>query len=81
MTKDISLQTLLPYTDFMTDEEVIRFEDYLGNKEPLEPFTLQEIAELEEKKEKHFQKIKQFQDEILEKYLNEVVNQQDSQFF
>jgi len=81
MTKDIILQMLLPYTDFMTDEEVIRFEDYLGNEEPLEPFTLQEIAELEEKKEKHLQKLKQFQDEILEKYLNEVVKQQDSQFF
>ena len=81
MTKDIILQMLLPYTDFMTDEEVIRFEDYLGNKELLEPFTHQEIAELEEKKEKHFQNLRQFQDEILEKYLNELVNQQDSQFF
>ena len=73
--------TLLPYTDFMTDVEVLRFTAYIGNNEPFAPFTHQEIAELEEKKEKHFQKLKQFQEEILEKYLNEVVNQQDSQFF
>ena len=55
----------------MTDEEVIRFEDYLGNKEPLEPFTLQEIAELEERKERHFQKLRQIQDEIFENYLQQ----------
>ena len=71
MTHEIKLQTLLPYTDFMTDEEVIRFEDYLGNKELLEPFTHQEIAELEERKERHFQKLKQIQDEIFENYLQQ----------
>ena len=63
------MQTLLPYTDFKTDLQVIRFTDYLGNREPLEPFTLQEIAGIDERKERHFQKLKQKQE--VEKYLQQ----------
>ena len=71
MTHEITLQTLLPYTDFMTDVEVLRFTAYLGNIEPFAPFTHQEIEELEERKERHFQKLKQIQDEIFENYLQQ----------
>jgi len=71
MKNEITLQTLLPYTDFMTDEEVIRYEDYLCNIEPLEHFTLEEIAELERRKERHIQELKQIQEEIFEKYLQQ----------
>ena len=69
MTHEITLQTLLPYTDFMTDVEVLRFTAYIGNNEPFAPFTQQEIAELEERKERHFQKLKQKQE--VEKYLQQ----------
>lgn len=45
--------------------------DYIGNREPFDPFTYEEIAELEEGKEKHFQKLRQIQDEIFENYLQQ----------
>jgi len=71
MTHEITLQTLLPFTDFMTDVEVLRFTDYIGNKEPFAPFTHQEIEALEERKERHFQKLRQIQDELFENYLQQ----------
>ena len=74
MTQEITLETLLPYTDFMTDVELLRFEDYLGNREPFAPFTHEEIEALEERKERYFQKVKQKHQEKFKNDLQEVWN-------
>ena len=73
MTQEITLETLLPYTDFMTDVELLRFTDYLGNREPFAPFTHEEIEALEERKERYFHQ-QEIQEEKFKNYLQEAWN-------
>ena len=42
----IDLDTLLPLKQFMTREQLARFDEYLKHLEPLKPFTWEEIEEL-----------------------------------
>lgn len=65
MANPITLQILLPYTDFMTDKEVERLQDYLAGKEPLEPFTCKELIILNERKEAYYHKLRLNQNRVI----------------
>jgi hypothetical protein len=47
----IDLDTLMPFSDAMTPEQLERFGDYLRHEEPRQPFTWDEIEGLKKIKE------------------------------
>jgi len=48
---DITLDTLMPYREFMTIKQLERYGDYLAHREIQEPFTWDEIEKLASLKE------------------------------
>jgi hypothetical protein len=47
----IDINTLLPLRQFMTEEQLSRYSEYLNHLEPLKPFTREEIEALEKKRD------------------------------
>lgn len=51
----IDLDTLLPLRQFMTREQLARYDEYLNHLEPLKPFTWEEIDELKRTRDRIIQ--------------------------
>ena len=52
----IDLDTLLPLRQFMSRDQLARYDEYLKHLEPLKPFTWEEIEELRRKRDEIIRK-------------------------
>ena len=51
--EEISLETLMRYREFMTPDQLERYSAYYNYKEIIDPFTHEEIQDLERKRQTH----------------------------
>jgi hypothetical protein len=58
----IDLDTLLPLKQFMSREQLARYDEYLKHLEPLKPFTWEEIEELRRTRDELIRKSNESQD-------------------
>ena len=51
--EEISLETLMRYREFMTPDQLERYSSYFNYKDIINPFTHEEIQDLERKRQRH----------------------------